>query len=461
MNTLRSRLFLAFALVIGIVVVAISLALLLILRNSRLVDRAALPDLARVTRLMQRANPPPADASLDSLQRYVNRAAGEHDARILLAAGDGRVLVDSEAGGQFPLRVENALEDPISRLAYGRIRADSRVWLYTVRPIENGYRVVVAVELPETTAWLFFRQELLEPIGVATLIGLGVALVLVLALARWVASPLADTAAVASQIARGDFSRRAGEGGPAEVAAVGRALNSMATQIQSGQQTLRDFVSDVSHEMKTPLTSIQGFAQAITDGAAEKPAEVRRSAAIIQDEAARLNRLVVDLLDLAKLEGDRRALKREPVDLRALLLAQVERAQPRAAGHRHALSADLDPGPLTVAGDADRLVLVFRNLIDNALKYTPDGGRVVVTARKAAGTVEVAVADSGPGIPPEDLPRVFDRFYRVDKSRARTADTGSGLGLAIVREIVTAHGGRVKAESVVGLGSKFTVSLRG
>ena len=225
-------------------------------------------------------------------------------------------------------------------------------------------------------------------------------------------------------------------------------------RVKASQQTQRDFVANVSHELKTPLTSIQGFSQAILD----KATEPARAAQIINDEAGRMRRLVDGLLDLARLDAGQAALQRAPTDLGPILQSVAEKLSLRAQERQVTLKVEIATLPIIVA-DGDRLAQVFTNLLDNALKHTPEDGNVTLIARSdsPSGTVSVVVTDTGQGIPADDLSRIFERFYRVDKSRA--AGHGYGIGLAITKEIVQAHSGAIKAESVVGLGTKFTVRL--
>jgi signal transduction histidine kinase len=287
-------------------------------------------------------------------------------------------------------------------------------------------------------------------------------------ISRSVARPLQRVTNAAHAIAQGDYDQKVAVAGPAEVQWVAQDFNRMAQQVRSSQAAQRDFVANVSHELKTPLTSIQGYSQAIADGTAEEPAAIQRSAEIIHDEAARLGRIVGELLDLARIESGQVVMNREPVELDDVLRNLVDRFRLRADEVGISLTTKIDKlSP--VIGDGDRLAQVFTNLLDNALKHTPQGGRINVTARMLTPSavrrrkeawpraVEVAVSDSGEGIPPEDLSRVFERFYQVDKSRKQTG--GVGLGLAITQEIVQAHGGSIKAESIRGLGTRFTVIL--
>ncbi|MBI4769638.1 MAG: HAMP domain-containing histidine kinase, partial [Chloroflexi bacterium] len=310
---------------------------------------------------------------------------------------------------------------------------------------------------PRIPVLTFFLDNLSRPLLEAGAVAVFVSLALAVIIPRSIARPLHHMVEVAQNIARGEYSQAAPVSGPDEVRALGQSLNAMSTQVQATQQAQHDFLANVSHELKTPLTSIQGFAQAILDGAAASPEALQRSASIIYDEADRMRRLVEGLLDLARLDAGLRTLNRAPLDLRLVLAAAVEKFSLRAKEKKVDLKGDLPPALPAMVGDADRLAQVFANLLDNALKHTPAGGSVVLAASPAPGGVEVSVKDTGPGIPPEDLQRIFERFYQVDKSRARSG--GVGLGLTISKEIVEAHGGSLSAESVVGLGSKFIVRL--
>jgi signal transduction histidine kinase len=236
-----------------------------------------------------------------------------------------------------------------------------------------------------------------------------------------------------------------------------RSFNEMSIRVQTTQQSQRDFVANVSHDLKTPLTSIQGFAQAIMDGTASTPEELSQAAGVIYSEADRMHRMVLDLLELARMDAGIADFKRQPVDLASLLRGLVEKLSPQA--HQAQVNLRAEIGPLTtLTGDEDRLVQAFANLVDNALKFTPANGEVVIRAGQAAGQVEVSISDTGPGIPAEDLPRIFDRFYQTDKSRSRER-RGSGLGLSIASEIIQAHRGTITIRSLPGKGSTFIVTL--
>jgi signal transduction histidine kinase len=262
----------------------------------------------------------------------------------------------------------------------------------------------------------------------------------------------------AMAVADGDYRQTLKLNGPQEVQNLAQSFNAMVDKVQTSQQIQRDFLANVSHELKTPLTSIQGFAQAMLDGAVEDTEARDHAVRVIFEESDRLRRLVEDLLDLARIDAGQIEFKRQPIDLQALLGSVVDKLILPAKEKGVVLENRLDAFP-TMIGDGDRLAQVFTNLVDNAIKHTPPDRRVIVHGNAAQGWISIHVDDSGSGIPNEDLSRIFERFYQVDKARRGGKDRGVGLGLAISRQIVEAHGGRIVAQSTVGKGSRFTVQL--
>ncbi len=291
------------------------------------------------------------------------------------------------------------------------------------------------------------------------LIGVAAALVLGFAFSQSVASPLRGIARAARSVARGNYRQRVPATGPREVRDLAANFNRMTEEVQRSQQTLRDFLANISHELKTPLTSIRGFSEAMLDGTIDDREGVERSARIISDESNRVLRLVQELLDLSRIESGQVSMQQDEVDLRELFghVGEVFALRAEEAG------VEMDVavlGRARILGDFDRLEQVLNNLLDNALRYTPAGGTVRVACRDLQpGTLQVTVSDSGPGIPPQDLPHLFERFYRSAANQANSHRKGYGLGLAISREIVRAHGGEIWATSEHGHGTTFVFTL--
>ena len=270
----------------------------------------------------------------------------------------------------------------------------------------------------------------------------------------------------ARKVGGGDMTARAREDGGDEVAALARAFNQMtrdlgerAEQLQASDRTRRLLLADVSHELMTPLTAMRGYLETLSLHAASLDPQTReRYLTIIRDETRRVEHIVGDLLDLARLEsgGDSFDLQDVPVeDLFGRVLARHGRSADEKGVQ---LTSDIAPGAEIVAGDPMRLEQALQNLAANALRHTPKGGRLSLHADLEDGAVVIRVSDTGAGIAPEHIPHVFDRFYKVDPSRAEHA-AGSGLGLSIVKAIVERHGGSVVVSSTAGTGTTFTLKF--
>ena len=232
------------------------------------------------------------------------------------------------------------------------------------------------------------------------------------------------------------------------------------TSLQLIQERQADFVANASHELSTPLTAIRGFAETLVDGAADHADDSRRFAGIILSESTRMQRLVEDLLQLAKIDSTeyRQQFQCSPVHVQPLLQTVIQELSPVWQQKRLSVSIDVPETPLWTLTDSDRVKQILVNLVDNAIKYTPDSGAIRINACRDEELIQFTVKDSGIGIPPEDLPRIFERFYRIDKARARSI-SGTGLGLAIVKQLVDGLGGTINVESKPDVGTTFKFSL--
>jgi signal transduction histidine kinase len=286
-------------------------------------------------------------------------------------------------------------------------------------------------------------------------LGAGIALVMARWVARGMTQPLRDMAHAARKMETGDYSQRVQTESIDEVGQLAQAFNRMSAELESLEQLRRDLVANVSHELKTPISALRAHLENLLDGV-ERPDPETLQVMLAQSE--RLGRLVEQLLDLSRLESGDVPLRREEIALAPLVsevLSEIEVARAdRGVRLERGIPEDL---PLVFA-DRERVHQVLFNLLDNAVRFTPSGGRVTVSADRHDGSVDVHVADTGPGISPEHLPRLFERFYRIDPARAQK-EGGTGIGLAIARSVVEAHGGRIWAESELGKGSVFTFEL--
>ncbi len=381
------------------------------------------------------------------LPNTVGRHGGRgHPPRVILADAEGQVVVgsaDVPSGTRIDART---LREAVP------IQVDGQVvgYLIFIPPGMQDNR------LPEhARAFLTNVQRTLLFTGIlAVLVGTVVAIVI----SRTATAPLQRLVAAARAIGHGDFDRRVPEEGPEEIAEVARAFNEMARRLKQAEETERQMLADIAHELRTPLSVLQANLRAMLDGVYPLSQE---EVAALYDETRLLSRLVEDLRDLALVDMGRLPLRREPVDLSALLRNTASVFESLAAAEGVTLAQDVDPDLPPVVGDPDRLAQVLRNLLSNALRHTPQGGRITLRAyvpQDQPRVVRVEVSDTGEGIPPEALPHVFDRFWRADRSRARTTG-GSGLGLAIARALVEAHGGRMGVESQVGQGTTFWFTL--
>jgi signal transduction histidine kinase len=350
----------------------------------------------------------------------------------------------------------DSLEQTLQRGAgqiYGSfVNPDNTQWLYAgvtrdmniIRRREVRSVFLVAEPAPTVSlgaALAEFSGSILPAMAQATVVALLLALVMAALISRSLVQPLRNLLMGVRAVTHGNYEHRIPEMGPPEVRELAREFNLMSNEVRSTQHAQRDFLANVSHDLKTPLTSIQGYSQAIMDGAAKDPSQAAR---IIYDEAGRMNRLVNELTDLIRMQAGGMTLKMTSLDLNMVVSAIVERLMVVAQKKNIDLSTKLAPLP-PISADGDRLAQVLTNLLSNAIKYTLVGGKIQVRTLPSEHGVELQVEDNGVGIPAEDLPRLFERFYQVDK--ARGPQRGTGLGLAITQEIVHAHGGDITIES--------------
>jgi signal transduction histidine kinase len=354
-----------------------------------------------------------------------------------------------------PLDPEGQLAaEPVYRETYLR---DVHLRVLSV-PLSIGNRPVGTFQLAASLAIVDTTQNnLLVTLVIGTLASMGIAALLVSITTYHSLAPLDSVTQTALQITRaGDLSQRIPYEGPSEdeVGQLIHAFNQTLSRLENLFNTQRRFIADVGHELRTPLTVIKGNVGLM------RKLECGDDDALdsIDDEADRLTRMVGDLLLLARAESGKLPLDQKEIELDTLLLEVLQQTKVLASSHLDLRLGEIDQ--VLVCGDNDRLKQVFLNLISNAIKYTQEGGEVIAGLGKVEGQARVTISDNGPGIPAEDLPHIFERFYRTEKSRTRSKDgKGFGLGLSIAYWIVRHHGGRIDVESKEGQGTRFDVWL--
>ena len=477
LGSLRARLIVSFALVVGLAVFLAGAGALFLLRDEQQqtarerYGRYAEPMDLRVQAIEQNKG------TLADIRALLAQQATDTGLRMLLLDQDLQVVYDSDnnqLAGKYILAFENlsskqVVDAPDTHYRWANYdKNGAHITLFKAPDraeqssgdagggfVGPQYTPIVAISQSKlSSAWL----DLVPRLALAGAIALSVSFLVSYFISRSISGPLARITQASRQIAAGDYDVHIPIRGEDEVGRLSEAFNHMAQEIKTSQRTMKDLLANVSHELKTPLTSIQGYSQAMVDGAVRSEEDFRDSGRIIHEEATRMRALVDDLLLLSQIESGQVAMQHAHVDLGALLERMLERFQWQLREHGIQYGLHVGNIPL-VHGDERRLEQVFSNLLENAVRHTPQGGSINVTAhRMTDGRIEVSVHNTGSVIPAEDLPRVFERFFQVDRARARKGGS-SGLGLAIVREIVEAHGGFVRAESDDDIGTSFIVTL--
>lgn len=325
--------------------------------------------------------------------------------------------------------------------------------------------VVVIINVVFTAVLMFLSTHDLGVLGLLLLFAVILSIVFGATFGGAVVGSIDELTAAARQMAAGDLSARVQIPPGDEIGELGAAFNGMAARLEDyaerqreGEAARLEIIAAVSHDLRTPLASIQAMVEALVDGVVADPEIVARYHQTIRAETERLNALIGDLFELSRIEAGALRLDREPTSLRDLISDILRSVAARAKRRGVVLEGDVPLELPLVAVDPARVQRALINLVENALRHTAEGGRVTITARELEKAIRVDVADTGEGIDSSDLPRVFERFYRGEKSRSRDAG-GAGLGLAITRGIVEAHGGKIWVESARGRGSTFSFTL--
>jgi signal transduction histidine kinase len=382
----------------------------------------------------------------EGVQSVLEDTAHLSGTRIILVGTNGTVVGDSK--GELPVGT-NYTDSSTSPLEMSLLKGGVKEVLGQV------YITSDPTAEPYVAPFLRLSASINRSLLLGGSLAIGIALLLTFILSRRMTAPIGVLAKAARRLGHGDLSQRVRLQGEGEVTALAQAFNSMAADLEYAEQLRRNMVADVAHELRTPLSNIQGYLEAIRDGMIEPDAATIRS---LNEEASLLSRLVNELQELSLAEAGELKLVFQAEDITELLRQAVSPLQPQLTAGEISLSLELPDSLPLVNIDWQRVNQVLHNILENAVAHTPKGGAIRVAASEKGKWVEVSVADTGKGIPAEDLPHIFERFYRVDKSRAR-ATGGSGLGLTIAKRLVEAHGGTITVQSKLGEGSRFSFTL--
>jgi signal transduction histidine kinase len=463
-RSLRARLFIT----VGVVLAAAIAASSLLSRRATLVEVRTVEN-----RQVKVTDPSTLDAAGARVEAYLRTAGAVRSAALdgFLASVErdaGRPLLLTDLQPRVLGGSDRVLSTAVARKATGEgtlsleigSGADRGLFefrgapTYAVKDVE-GATVAHLFMLPDPVDRPRADGPAVPPWILATTGTAVTALVLTFAMSRRILRPVGALTAAADRMRRGDLAARVPVTGDDEISELSRAFNGMAERIAETERLRRQMVSDVAHELRSPVTNLRCTLEAMQDGLVQPD---RTSIDTLHDETLFLQRLIADLQDLSLADAGRLELHPAPLDI-AAVVSRAATVPAGASGAMAAVRVDADPGLPTVVGDGDRLEQVVRNLVANARTHTPADGTIDVRVRRDAETVRIEVRDTGRGIAREHLPHVFDRFYRADRSRAR-ATGGAGLGLAIVRQLVAAHGGTVSASSDgPGMGTVFVVTL--
>lgn len=376
----------------------------------------------------------------EGIQPYVEQWGSLYGHRIILTDASGVVVADSEGkllGKPYRPDLSGSRLPPLQK------------------GITSGILYISSESSADFPSPLSLSQTVSRFLLWGALLAIAIALLFTFFLSRRILAPIQALTLTAKRLGQGDFSQRVQFPGKGELGELAQTFNSMANDLERTEELRRNMVADAAHELRTPLSNIRGYLEAIRDGVVAPNTDTIHS---LYEEVILLSRLVDDLQELALADAGELKIVSQAEDISELIDQAVAGMRAQAAVKGVSVSIDLPSKPPVVNIDSHRISQVLRNLLENAVAHTTKGDSIAVVARQQGSWIEVSVTDTGEGIPAENLPDIFERFYRVDKSRTR-ATGGSGLGLTIARRLVEAHGGQIEVHSELGKGSRFSFTL--
>lgn len=407
----------------------------------------------------------------DLLMLLINKAAADHTViwlidpfgqPVKIADPENQSTIDETYSGTLDF-LSSAMQDKIVK----RVNTNSS-FKDTVMSVEIPLKIKDAVQGDDVIMGAIVVHKAVKDVNVGInalfiqvlvplLISVAFAAVLVSILSRYIVRPIRDVSYAAGELSRGNFDWRVKPKTQDEIGELAESFNKMAEDLKLQDGLRNTFIANVSHELRTPLASVQGFVQGMLDRAIEEE-DRDKYLQIVLGETKRMNTLITDLLNLAKIESGKFPIEYSEFDINELIRRSILTFEQRIEEKQLDVNIRLGDNKLFVWADEDRISQVITNLVDNAVKFTPQGGELKVWTQVADNKVYVSVADTGEGIPVEDQPYVFERFFKVDKSHSQSKP-GTGIGLSIVKRIISQHGEKITLQSVPGKGTTFTFSL--
>jgi len=378
----------------------------------------------------------------DGVQPYVVQIGTLYDWHVVVTDTTGNVIADSQ---------NTATGQPYNTKEIGQPIVGPSIPGFTSQPVGTLY----STPLPGAKSTVSLGGPIISYLLWGGLIAILLAVILTFLLSQMMISPLKALTATAKKLGKGELSARVVTKDKGELGDLAGAFNSMANDIEKNEKLRRNMIADTAHELRTPLSNIRGYLEAIQDGVIQPDNAIITS---LSEEAALLSRLTDDLQDLAMADAGILKLVKQPENIIDIINNSITAVTGRVSGKGIMLHTDLPEELPRCNVDAHRIMQVILNLVNNAITHTPTGGMITISAAQHGPQISVTVKDTGEGIPAEDLPNIFERFYRVDKSRNR-ATGGHGLGLTIAKRLVEAHGGHISAQSELGKGSSFTFTI--
>jgi len=459
-SSINTRLWFTYSLLILLVLVIALAGIIFAFQRSPLLYHQIFLRMDLVSKILSNRLSGIIDANWDPAIQLFFAEAKIFDVRAAILDSNGKLIFQTAGYSTVQIPVINNPAD-VARRTEDQVAIfrdnHKQDWFYQLSEITPDYYLLTAALRPNVPIQTLFQDELVKPLIRTGFWALCGAFILSWFMAKWITKPLLNISKSALNIAGGEF-RQIPMKGPKEVRQLAQVINEMNQQVQDSLKSQQDFVANVSHEIKTPLTSIQGFAQAIFDGTATSKQESHKAAQVILEQTNRLNFLVNDLLTLAKLDSGTVEMEREKLELNQLLKNVIDLFRFEIQKSQLIVETKFEQ-PIDVFADSERLAQVFMNIIDNAIKFSPIGSKIWINTHTENHSAFVLISDSGKGISEEEIKRIFERFYQVDKSRRGGQKRGVGLGLAITRQIIHAHGGEISVSSQLGVGSTFMVKL--